>query len=82
MKHTINVKQLRASLPEIVKGVQRGDQYTVLYRSRPAFRIVGVNPEEKIMPPLSDDSLYKAAAVGSSADGLNGCDHDLTLYGK
>jgi antitoxin (DNA-binding transcriptional repressor) of toxin-antitoxin stability system len=82
MKHTINVKELRATLPEIVKKIQRGDQYTVLYRSRPAFRIVGLNAEEKMMIPLSDDLLYKTAAVGASADGLNGDDHDLTLYGK
>ena len=31
MKGVINVKDLRASLPEIVKRVQRGDQYTVFY---------------------------------------------------
>lgn len=82
MKHTINIKELRATLPEIVKKVQRGDQYTVFYRSRPAFRIVAVNAEDKIMMPLSDDTLYKAAAVGASTDGLNGSEHDLTLYGQ
>lgn len=80
MKHTINVKELRASLPTIVKRVAQGDQYTVLYRSRPAFRIVGINVEEEIMIPLSEDPLYKASALGASADGLNGTDHDLILY--
>ena len=82
MKHTINVKELRASLPEIVKRVQRGDRYTVFYRSRPAFRIVGMNAEEKILAPLSDDPLYRAEAIGESVDGLNGIDHDMMLYRK
>ncbi len=82
MNHIINVKELRATLPEIVKRVQRGEKFTVLYRSRPAFRIVGLDAEEKKMIPLSEDLLYKAGAVGASADGLNGEDHDLTLYGR
>lgn len=30
----------RASLPKIVEDVKRGKHFTVLYRSRPAFRIV------------------------------------------
>ena len=82
MNHIINVKELRASLPEIVKRVQLGERYTVLYRSRPAFRIVGLDAEERRMIPLSEDLLYKAPAVGASSDGLNGEDHDLTLYGQ
>ncbi len=81
MKHLINSKELRASLPEIVKRVQRGDQYTVLYRSRPAFRIIGVSAEEEILCLLSDDPLFEAGAVGASADGLGGVDHDAVLYG-
>jgi len=82
MKRIINVKELRASLPEIVRRVRQGDQYTVLYRSRPAFRIISVDENEKIELPLSDDPLYKAPAVGNSRDGLNACDHDRILYGK
>jgi antitoxin (DNA-binding transcriptional repressor) of toxin-antitoxin stability system len=81
-KHIINTKELRATLPEIVKRIQFGDQYTVLYRSRPAFRLVGLSAEEKSAIPLSKDLLYKAAAVGASEDGLNADDHDLTLYGR
>ena len=82
MKRIINVKELRASLPEIVRRVRQGDQYTVLYRSRPAFRIVSVDEHEKTEIPLSDDPLYRAAAVGKSLDGLDARDHDRTLYGK
>jgi len=37
MKHTINVKELRASLPDIIRKVRLGDQYVVLHRSRPAL---------------------------------------------
>jgi prevent-host-death family protein len=81
MNHIINIKELRATMAEIVRRVQRGENYTVLYRSRPAFRIVGLHAEDKMMIPLSEDLLYKAEAVGASADGLNGEDHDLTLYG-
>ncbi len=82
MEHVINVKELRASLPEIVKRVRQGDQYTVLYRSRPAFRIVGVGAEQELTIPLSDDPLYGAPAVGKSSDGLTAQDHDRLLYGK
>ena len=80
MKHIINVKELRASLPEIVKRVQNGDQYTVLYRSRPAFRIISLSDDEEIKLPLSDDPLYQAGAVGESTDGRTGEDHDAVIY--
>ena len=80
MKHLINSKELRASLPEIVKKVQRGDEYTVIYRSRPAFRIIGVSEEEKFLCPLSDDPLFEAEAMGGSTDSLSSVDHDAVLY--
>lgn len=80
MKLIISAKELRGSLPEIVKRVQHGDQYTVFYRSRPAFRIIGIT-EEEIRCPLSEDSLYEASAVGESSDGLSSKDHDAVLYG-
>lgn len=81
MKHTINAKQLRASLPEIVQKVGQGDQFTVLYRSRPAFRIVQVDAEDRSLPPLEQDPLYQAGPLGASSDGLTAADHDLVLYG-
>ena len=82
MKHIINVKELRNSLPEIIKKVRLGDKFTVLYRSRPAFRIIPVGPDEEVVVPLAKDPLYGAPAVGSTKDGLTSQDHDLTLYGK
>ena len=80
MDQIINAKQLRASLPQIVSDVQHGARYTVLYRSRPAFRIVPVEEEEALVP-LEDDPLYRADALGQTADGLTGADHDRLLYG-
>jgi prevent-host-death family protein len=82
MKNVLNVKELRSSLPEIIKRVRQGDRFTILYRSKPAFRIVPVEAEEEITFPLSDDSLYQAPPVGRSSDGLAARDHDITLYGR
>lgn len=82
MDRTINAKQLRASLPETVRRVRRGERFTVLYRSRPAFRIVPV--EEGLVEttaPLAEDSIYRAPAVGRSSDGRASRDHDRILYG-
>lgn len=81
MQHTINTKELRASLPKIVAGVKRGEQFTVLYRSRPAFRIVPLDDTDRISSPLSKDPLYHAQSLGESTDGLSSADHDAVLYG-
>lgn len=71
---------MRASLPRIVESVKQGDHFTVLYRSRPAFRIVPVEDPDPGLIPLSKDPLYGAQAVGRSSDGLSGADHDAILY--
>ncbi len=82
MQHIINIKELRASMPEIIKRVRKGDKYIVFYRSSPAFCIIPVDTEEQTTIPLSNDPLYGASAVGSSSDGLAAEDHDTILYGK
>jgi len=82
MSITINAKELRASLPKLVEQVRRGARFTVLYRSRPAFRIVPIDEAEVPPTPLDQDPLYRARAVGRSADGRTAADHDVTLYGK
>lgn len=82
MDRTINAKQLRASLPEVVEGVRRGQRFTVLYRSRPAFRVVPVREDELADLPLDEDPLYGAKAVGRSRDRRTSTDHDAVLYGK
>lgn len=81
MQETINTKELRASLPKIVEDVKRGKHFTVLYRSRPAFRIVPLDDTNRLAYPLEEDSLYHAGAVGESKDGFSAVDHDAMLYG-
>jgi prevent-host-death family protein len=82
MSITINAKELRASLPKLVERVRRGARFTVLYRSRPAFRIVPIDEAEAPLTPLDQDPLYRARAVGRSTDGRTAADHDAVLYGK
>jgi len=81
MQKTINTKELRASLPAIVEGIKRGERFTVLYRSRPAFRIVPLDDVERVICPLSKDPLYGAGALGGYMDGSSAADHDAILYG-
>lgn len=82
MNVSINAKQLRASLPDVVDQVRKGTRFTVIYRSRPAFQIVPVNDTEPPEAPLSEDSLYQAPGVGRSQDELGSEDHDTVLYGR
>lgn len=82
MNVSINAKRLRASLPEVVERVRKGTRFTVIYRSRPAFQIVPINLEEHAPPPLTDDPLYPARAVGASVDGRRAADHDKILYSR
>lgn len=82
MNVSINAKRLRATLPDVVKRVQRGTRFTVIYRSRPAFQIIPVNDMEQSPSALENDSLYRAPAVGRSNDGLTSKDHDRVLYGR
>lgn len=79
---TINAKQLRASLPDVVERVRKGARFTVIYRSRPAFRIVPVDDEGESPGLLDGESLYRAAPVGRSKDGRAAADHDDVLYPK
>ena len=80
MNTTINAKELRASLPEVVEKVRRGARFTVLYRSRPAFQVVPVDAMPGAMGELANDPLYHAKPVGRSTDGRRSGDHDSVLY--
>jgi prevent-host-death family protein len=82
MTTTINAKELRASLPEVVERVRRGARFTVIYRSRPAFQIVPVDESSVSHLALEEDSLYHARPVGRSKDGRTAAEHDVTLYGE
>lgn len=82
MAIAINAKALRASLPDVVKRVQKGARFTVIYRSRPAFQIVPLGDDEQGAAPLAEDPLYQAGPVGSSSDRRTAADHDEVLYSK
>ena len=82
MSTMINVKTLRAELSRIIERVRRGERFTVLFRSRPVFRIVPVDTDAADPANLDDDPLYEAAAVGRSKNGKTAADHDQTLYPK
>lgn len=80
MTATINARELRRNLAQVVKRVRQGQHFTVLYRSRVAFAIVppgqGAWPEGD----LSEDPLFNATPVGSSDDSRSARDHDEELY--
>jgi antitoxin (DNA-binding transcriptional repressor) of toxin-antitoxin stability system len=82
VNESINAKQLRGSLPAVVKRVSQGARFTVIYRSRPAFQIVPVTDADRPRSALGDDPLYRAKPVGRSTDGAAAADHDTLLYGK
>ena len=82
MSKPINAKELRASLPSVVRRVRAGERITVLYRSRPAFRIVPVDDPGTTDGPLEEDPLFRAEAVGRSRDGRSAAEHDAVLYGR
>ena len=79
MSSTINIKTLRCHMGRIVDRVQRGEDFIVLYRSRPAFRIVPV-AGAFTHGSGEGDSLYQAEAVGSSSDEVRVDDQDRVLY--
>ena len=80
MQKIINTKELRSSLPKIIESVHKGGKFTVLYRNRPAFRIVPIEEDLQINSPLSNDPLYQAKAIGESSDVHDGANHDALLY--
>jgi antitoxin (DNA-binding transcriptional repressor) of toxin-antitoxin stability system len=82
MNTLINAKELRATLPMLVGKVRRGERFTVLYRSRPAFQVVPVDAVSIVAGELETDTLYRAKPLGRSTDGKSAADHDAILYGK
>jgi len=64
----------------VVRKVQRGARFTVLYRSHPAFQIVPVEAPIQTAEDLSREPLYHARAVGRSTDGRTAAEHDAVLY--
>jgi prevent-host-death family protein len=81
MSTTINTKQLRAQLPKLVERVRKGARFTVLYRSRPAFRIVPVEDTDGTLCPLAEDPIYRMKPLCRSKGGFSSVDHDKVIYG-
>ena len=79
---TINSKELRRHLARIVERARRGASFLVLHRSRPAFQIVPADVGAVLLPPLEEDAIYRAEALGRSKDGLRAAEHDRVLYGR
>lgn len=77
---TINAKQLRAALSDVVARVRKGGRVTVIYRSTPAFQIVPIDDDRAPRTTLAADPLYRAEPVGRSTDGRTAADHDALLY--
>ena len=77
---TINTKELRAGLGRIIERARRGASFLVLHRSRPAFQIVPPAARHGPLPPLQNETLYQAKALGRSKDRLRAADHDRVLY--
>jgi prevent-host-death family protein len=85
MDKMLSAKQLRAELPSVVERVRHGERFTILYRSRPAFRVVPVEtdlPSGHDLGDLADEPLYRAGPLGHTRDGARAADHDRILYGK
>jgi antitoxin (DNA-binding transcriptional repressor) of toxin-antitoxin stability system len=82
MNKLISAKQLRSSLPDVVKQVRRGTRFTVIYRSRLAFQIVPMDPRLTASGNLRHDTLYRAKPAGRSSDGGTAAHHDAMLYGR
>lgn len=80
MQNTINAKDLRNELGDILNRVRKGERFTVLYRSQPVCQLV---PLTHVMVESGDfkgDSLFKAGAVGHSEDNRVAAEHDDLLY--
>lgn len=82
MPTMINAKTLGSELRAILARVERGERFTVLYRSRAVCRIAPVDEVEARPSDLEGDPLYRAAPVGRSEDGRAAAEHDAVLYGE
>jgi antitoxin (DNA-binding transcriptional repressor) of toxin-antitoxin stability system len=82
MNVSITAERLFSSLPDVVERVRKGARFTVIYRSRPAFQIVPMNETGEAAGALTDDTLYRAGAVGRSSGGRTAAAHDALVYGR
>ena len=81
MYKTITTKDLRLNLKKIGDKVQKGEAYTVIYRSKPLFNITPLNDDEV----EKEERFLKAleAIRGSSqADDVGDPSQDKKVYEK
>lgn len=45
MKTTISVKELRMNFPAIRKKLEKGERFTIIYRSKPLAELMPVSPD-------------------------------------
>ena len=81
METVIHAKTLRTRLAEIMKRVQKGERFTVLYRSRPVCRITPADRVLEAESALEEDPIYQSESLSCSKDGKTAADHDEILYG-
>lgn len=80
-KH-LSAKELRASLPEVVARVQKGERLTLMYRSQPVLQLVPLGVADAPLCPPEDDPLHGVVGIAHGpADGLDSRDHDHIIYG-
>ncbi len=82
LEKTINIRQLRGELASIIDQVRKGIRFTVLYRSRPAFRIVPIDGQVSGKTDYQDDPLYQAKPLGRPREHVAELHHDEILYGR
>ena len=77
---TISAKQLRAELARVLKRAEKGEKFTVIFRSKPVCQIVPLEADAREPGRLEHEPLYRSGPVGSSRDGRLASDHDEILY--
>ena len=77
----ISAKILRQNLAKILKQAARGDNFTIVYRSRPLCQIGPIGALSRERVDLDKEPLYRAGPLGRSADGKTAADHDELIYG-
>lgn len=47
MNSTLSIKQLRLSLPKVIKELSHGKRFTLIYRSQPVGNLVPISSQKK-----------------------------------
>jgi antitoxin (DNA-binding transcriptional repressor) of toxin-antitoxin stability system len=80
MQNTINAKDLRDGLGDVLNRVRKGERFTVLYRSQPVCQLVPLADIAVETDDFKGDSLFRAEPIGYSSDDRIAAEHDDLLY--